>query len=234
MRPMINPQRTNRRIPRDRTSKPQARVGCIPILTYAEERVNSPIDPITTAPKSRRTDGTSRDARARKLRVGVSARRGVPPPARHADTDLENESDHPLRSLRVAPQAPLSARDGLFAGQHLLNQRSEDGLVHRCESDQTCVQTLKLCPRHGVEIHARSRLWRTHPLQPPEQDLRCAGIRDGALSQATLDSRVSRGSLLRRVARLRDHDWYRRTSRRVRGHPQLLRPRLYSGQAVSL
>jgi hypothetical protein len=41
--------------------------------------------------------------------------------------------------------------------------------------------TLALCLRHGVEIHTRSRLGRTHPLQPPEQDLRCAGIRDGAL-----------------------------------------------------
>jgi hypothetical protein len=63
-------------------------------------------------------------------------------------------------------EKPLSARAELVAGQHLLNQRGEDGFVHRCEPYQTRVQTLQLCLRERVEIHTRSRLRRAHRLPP--------------------------------------------------------------------
>ena len=80
----------------------------------------------------------------------------------------------------------------LVTGQDLLDQRCEDGFVHRREPHQACVQPLQLCLRHGVEIHARSGLGRAHPLQPPKENLRCTRIGDGALPQATLDLRVTR------------------------------------------
>jgi hypothetical protein len=78
---------------------------------------------------------------------------------------------HPLVHARG-----LRARGQLVADEQLLNQRRENGVVHRCELHQTRVQTLKLCPRHGVEIHTRSGLGRADSLQPTKQNLGSAGI----------------------------------------------------------
>jgi hypothetical protein len=84
------------------------------------------------------------------------------------------------------------ARGQLVAGQHLLNQRREDGLVHRRELHQACVQTLHLCRRHGVEIYTRWVVL-AEPLQPTQEDLRCARVCDRLLAQPAFDLRVRRG-----------------------------------------
>ena len=64
-------------------------------------------------------------------------------------------------------------------------------------SYQTQVQPLKLAFRHGVEIHTRSDLGRTHPLQPTQQNLSGTRIGNSALAQTTLDLRVGSVGALR-------------------------------------
>ena len=86
----------------------------------------------------------------------------------------------------------LGPRSGLFTGQHLLNQRSEDRVVHRCELQQADIQPLELTFGHRVEIGTTNTLLRTSALQPPQKDLGCARVADRPLTQATLNLRVTR------------------------------------------
>jgi hypothetical protein len=78
-------------------------------------------------------------------------------------------------------------------GEHLLDQRSEDGVLHRSELQQTRVQTLQLRLRERIEIHTRGGLGRSRPLQPPQQDLGRTRIGHRPLPQTTLDLGVTKG-----------------------------------------
>jgi 2-dehydropantoate 2-reductase len=80
-----------------------------------------------------------------------------------------------------------------------LDQRREHRVVHRCELQQTRVQALQLAFRHRVEVDATNALLGTRAPQPTKENLGRTGIGNGALPQATLDLRVRRGSLLRRL-----------------------------------
>ena len=91
----------------------------------------------------------------------------------------------------LCSRARTRARGQLVVGEHLLNQRREDAGVHRCELHQTRVQMLQLCFRHAVEIHTRWVVL-TGPLQPAQEDLRCARVCDRLLAQTTLDLRITR------------------------------------------
>jgi hypothetical protein len=73
----------------------------------------------------------------------------------------------------------------------MLNQRREHRFVHRCELYQARVQTLQLRLRHGVEVHTRWVVL-AGPLQPAQEDLRCARVCDRLLAQPALDLRVTR------------------------------------------
>ena len=84
---------------------------------------------------------------------------------------------------------PHSARAELVAGQHVLNQRGEQGFVHLREPYQTRVETLELTFRHRIEVDAANTLLGTGTLQPTNKDLSSTGIGDRALTQSHIRSR---------------------------------------------
>ena len=79
-------------------------------------------------------------------------------------------------------RARTTSSSQLVTFQYLLNQRREDGFVQRRKLQQTGVQPLQLCLRHGVWIHTWSGLGRADSLQPTKQDLGSTGIGDRALT----------------------------------------------------
>jgi hypothetical protein len=116
----------------------------------------------------------------------------------HVEDAMANERDSTRRRIALSPRPSSCSRARTTSSrrprrrQHLLNQRGEDEFVHRRELHQACVQTLQLRLRHGVEIHTRSDLGRTHPLQPTEKNLSCARVCDRLLAQTALDLGVTR------------------------------------------
>ncbi len=84
----------------------------------------------------------------------------------------------------------LRPRGGLVAGEHVLNQRRKDGVVHRCELQQAGVQPLELALGLGVEVDTPDALLGMRALQPTKEDLSGARVCDRLLAQTTLDLRV--------------------------------------------
>jgi hypothetical protein len=93
------------------------------------------------------------------------ARRGAPP--------VDRSSCSRARTMSSRPPV---------AGEHVLDERREDGVVHRRELYQARMQTLQLCLRERVEIHARWVVL-AGPLQPAQQDLGVPGRGHGTLAQ---------------------------------------------------
>ena len=82
----------------------------------------------------------------------------------------------PVGGLLVRARELLLARGELLAPEHVLDQRGEDGVVHRGELYQARVQPLKLAFRHRVEVDAPNTLLDTRTLQPTKENLSSTGI----------------------------------------------------------
>jgi hypothetical protein len=72
------------------------------------------------------------------------------------------------------------------------NQRSKLPVRQQCEPQHAGVQPLELALRHRVEVDAPNTLLGTRALQPTKQNLGSTGIGDRAITQTTLDLRITR------------------------------------------
>ena len=82
----------------------------------------------------------------------------------------------PGRPCSCSRARTLRARGELVVAEHMLDQRREDGVLHRRELHQSRVQPLELTSRHRVEVDAPNPLLGTRALQPTKKDLRSTGI----------------------------------------------------------
>lgn len=80
----------------------------------------------------------------------------------------------------------------LPACEHVLQQRPKFLVRQGRKLQQAGVQPLELAFGHRVEVHAANALLGTRALQPTKENLGGTGIRDCALSQASLDFCVRR------------------------------------------
>jgi hypothetical protein len=76
--------------------------------------------------------------------------------------------------------------------EQALNQRLQLLARQRRDPHQACIEGLQLCFAHRVKADAMNALVSARPLQPAEENLGGARVRDCAFSQASLDLRIAR------------------------------------------